>query len=239
MKFLHYSLIAIASVAIVPAASAQTFATINGKTVTCKEAFAFRDGPLYQGVVLLESKDEAERDLRRKEVIAELTAQIDKLRADWDQKSATLKKEIAVNLATYAATSTIKYFAKASIAKSGISPTDKQYAEAAMARSVDIQGVLVSSAFKVTPDAASLANLPLGTLALAVPAVAPAAAIYEIGTTGISVAVSYGDLKIGSAETYAQIAELEKAIRKVAERTTNVRRQAFFKIKEEIDTKCK
>ena len=236
--FRHQLLAAFALTILSTASSAQTFATINGRAVSCREATAYRDGELLRGFVLLESQSEVERDVRRKETVEELEKHIRKVRADWAKKSADLKRKMALSFATYVVATTVKLYGDSAIRRSDISAIDKRYAEVVLARSVDLQKTLIDTGFGSPPSLASIAGLPLGTILGAFPQGRTAATIFEAGTTGIDVAVLYGDLKIGEADTFNEIAALERALKTVSERMTNIRRESFLKIKRDIDQVC-
>lgn len=222
-----------------PASFGKDFATIRGKIVTCAEAFAYRDGPLFHGFQMLTSKDETERDVRRKAAIAELSKHVEKLRKDWNTKSAEQKKRLYSSLATFTLAEVVKKYGKAMIEQPGGDAATKRYAQIAIERSVDLQKTLVDTAFQSPPGAASLAGLPLGTLALAVPQLQLGAKVYEYGVFGIDALAMLGDLYLINEEYPKQIEQLEAAIQTVVSRSTDLKIAALNKVKNDIDKVCK
>jgi hypothetical protein len=145
---------------------------------------------------------------------------------------------LALSFTTFLIATAVKKYGEAAIKRTGIEDIDKKYAEFAFGRSVDLQKMLIDTGFGSPPGPASVVSLPLGATLDAFPQGKSAAVIYEIGTNGIEIAALYGDLRIANAETYGEIATLENAMKTVSQRVTSVRREAFLRIKGEIDKEC-
>jgi hypothetical protein len=220
------------------AAISKDFATIRGKVVTCEQAFAYRDGPLFYGFQMLTSPDEVEREKRRKATIAELSKHITKLKNDYSAKSAEQKKKLYASLGTFAVSGVVKESGASTIERSTDVAT-KQYARVAMDRSVELQKILVDTAFQNPPSAASVVGIPLGTLALAIPQLQLGAKIYEYGVFGIDTLALVGDLYLTNEDYSKQIEQLEAALKTIVGRSTDIKVAAFIKVKNDIDAKCK
>ncbi|WP_315718548.1 MULTISPECIES: hypothetical protein [unclassified Bradyrhizobium] len=220
-------------------ASAKNFATINGKVVTCEQAFAYRDGALFRSFTMLSSDDETEREKRRKAAVADLSNQIADLKTKWNQSSADSRKKLAASITTYALATVIKKAGESTVASGTADRVTKEYAKVAMDRSVEMQKTLVDTAFGNPPSAASVAGLPFGTLAMVIPQLQLGAKIYEIGVFGIESAALIGDWYLNSFDYSQQIDQLEAAIRLIISRSVAVKTAEFMKIKNDIDAACR
>jgi hypothetical protein len=220
-------------------ASAKNFATINGKVVTCDEAFAYRDGTLYRSFAMLSSADETEREKRRKAAVADLSGHIAGLKTKWNESSAASRKKLAVGVTTFFLAAVIKKAGESTIASGTADQVTKNYAKVAMDRSIEMQKTLVETGFGNPPSAASVAGMPFGTLAMVIPQLQLGAKVYEIGVFGIESAALVGDWYLNNFDYSQQIDQLEAAIRLIVSRSVAVKTSEFMKIKNDIDAACR
>ena len=223
-----------------PADPARKFAVIQGKVVTCKEAWDYRNGPLVRQYDILTSASEQEREARRKKIIAETNKHIDDLKTKIAAADKKKKREIAYALGMQAVAKIIDGYASGYLKKSGLSETDKKYADEAIKKSVEMQTMIVNAAFEKAPDPkALLATKMVGILALVFPPAKPAEKVLEWGLFGIDVAALMGELYQINQDYDVQVEPLRELIAKLVANSSSVKIADVNRVKNEIDAACK
>lgn len=229
----------IATISAQPANPNKQFAIIQGKTVTCKEAFDFRDGPLARQHAILFTQTEQQKEAHRQAIIAETNKHIDDLKAAIEAAAKKKKLEIAYALGMQVIAKIVDRYTKAYLASGGLSEVDRKYAEIAIKKATDMQKMLTDVAFQKLPEPKDIIGMPLSVLAVAVPALKPASKTYEIGVFGIDIATLMGDLYLINQDYDVQIPALKKLVADLTQRSNAIKIAEINKVKNDIDAACK
>jgi len=220
-------------------AQSKQFAVLNGKIVTCAEAFKFRDGRLHEELLVLLKAYDKDKATRQKEIRAEFQKHIAQLEKDWADAKPEMQKTIIVNSISLIFSIGGDHLGKTMSKISGLTGLEKNAAEFVTSRSLETKGLIIKAGFKQDIPPSDLIGLPLGIVAaLGTPIIGQAVLAYGIGTGVVSLGIAGYDYYLTEVQYDQDIDNLKKALDRLIDRSVDLQIGRINSLKNDIDARC-
>jgi len=223
-------------------ASAQQISLPSGKSISCAQAKKYLNDSFQPGSDLLLPKSVADAQERRTAVLAETKKHIDVMKKDWDKKTTAQKKKMRDNLYWFLGSLVISQGSQKLLKAGNLSDIDKQYAEAALEKSLKSSELLVKAGFQKEITAEEVAVMPAGSIISMLGSAGKISGwwglVLDGGLFGIDIATLYGDVYLTDQDFKGQIVELEKLADLVSKRLTETNKASFDAFKKKVKDTC-
>jgi hypothetical protein len=222
-------------------ASAKDFALISGGGVmSCKQAVAFRDGPLLAQYDALAARYDSGREARLKAVQQEFATHRAALATEWKRASASQRRALWANGITLAMSAVSAGTGKWLKGQKNLSAVDKIAAEILIERGTSTSSVVVKAGLTETIDPKEVLAIPVMTIAAAAGATIVGVIIttYAVTQGTIDTYFAWEQLKITDHDFAVQDAVFVKALDDVLARSSDAQIRRVNAMKNAIDAVC-
>lgn len=222
-----------------PAMADKTFVTLNGKVMTCKDAVAFRDGPLADEWAAIQKSYSQPKADRQKALREELTKHIASLKQEWEKASEAHKRVIRTKAGLFVLGAAAKKAGDFVQKLPNLSETEKKGVGILMGKGEQIVNLTANSGTASLGASDVAKMIPASFSFILTGTAAHVVALAFLTDAGVDFGFALWDKSISDDAFSGEIKVLEESLAKLVERSSDIQIARVNAIKNNIDATCK